>query len=140
MDSDSLSTAVQSAKEKDLRPLAEESAEALNLDPRQIVEMESYLQAAWFFGIRTGHAVMIETKMGESDAGPVILGMQDGFQELMERCAEALNTTVGATIQAWNYLGEAWVAGAKFWEVEMTARLLEDRLGSFDEDLRELEG
>jgi hypothetical protein len=136
--SDSLATAVESAKEQDLKPLAEESAEALELDSRQTAEMENYLHAAWFFGIRTGHTVMVETKMGQSDPTPVILGMQDEFQELMERCAEALNTTVVATIQAWDYLGRAWIAGAKFWEVEIAARLIEAQAGGFDDPLRKL--
>jgi hypothetical protein len=135
---DSLSTAVESAKEQDLKPLAEESAEALELDSRQLAEMENYLHAAWFFGIRTGHTVMVETKMGQSDPTPVILGMQDEFQELMERCGEALNTTVVATIQAWDYLGRAWIAGAKFWEVEIAARLIEAQAGGFDDPLRKL--
>jgi hypothetical protein len=136
---DSLSTAVETAKEQDLKPLAEESAEALELDSRELVEMENYLHAAWFFGIRTGHTVMVETKMGQSDPTPVILGMQDEFQDLMERCAEALNTSVGTTLQAWNFLGRAWIAGAKFWEVEIAARLIESRAGGFDEPLRRLE-
>jgi acyl-homoserine lactone acylase PvdQ len=138
--SDSLSTAVQSAKEQDLKPLAEESAEALGLDSRQLAEMESYLHDAWFFGIRTGHTVMVETKMGQSDPIPVILGMQDEFQELMERCAEALDTTIGTTIQAWNYLGRAWIAGARFWEVEIAARLIETRAGGLDSALRQFGG
>lgn len=135
---DSFATAVHSAKEQDLKPLAEESAEGLEFDGHQIAAMEKYLHHAWFFGIRTGRSVMVETKMGQSDPMPVILGMHDEFQELMEQCAEALNTTVGATIQAWNYLGQAWIAGAKFWEVEIAARLIEDRLGGFDQDLGEI--
>ena len=65
--------------------------------------------------------------------------MQDEFQDLMERCAEALNTTVGATLQAWNYLGRAWIAGARFWEVEIAARLIESQAGGFEEELRSLE-
>lgn len=132
----SLSTAVESAKEQALRPLAEECAEALDLDSRQLAEIENYLHDAWFFGVRTGHAVMVETKMGQTDAKPVILGMQDEFQEMMERLGEALNTTVGATIQAWDYLGRAWIAGARFWEVEIAARLIEHQAGGFEEVLR----
>jgi acyl-homoserine lactone acylase PvdQ len=138
--SDSLSTAVESAKERDLKPLAEESAQILDFDDEQAAAMESYLHEAWFFGVRTGHVVMVETKMGRTDPQPVILGMQDEFQEIMERLAEALNTTVGATIQAWNYLGRAWIAGARFWEVEIAARLIEAHGGGFDEALRRLEG
>ena len=134
-----MSIAVESAKEQDLNPLAEESAEALELDSRQIATMETCLHDAWFFGIRTGHTVMVETRMGETDPTPVILGMQDEFQELMERCAEALDTTIVTTIQAWSYLGKAWIAGARFWEVEIAARLIEARTGDFDEALRQLD-
>jgi hypothetical protein len=136
---DGLSAAVESAKEHDLKPLAEESAETLDLNEEQLETMEAYLHDAWFFGIRTGHAVMVETKMGQTDPKPVILGKQAEFQELMERLGEALDTTVGATIAAWNYLGRAWIAGARFWEIEISARLIERRAGGFDEVLRRLE-
>ena len=136
---DSLPTAVLTAQEQDLKPLAEESAELLELDSRQVAEMEAHLHDAWFFGIRTGHKVMVETKMGQTDPTPVIAAMQDEFQELMERLGDALNTTVGTTIQAWNYLGRAWIAGARFWEVEIAARLIERQAGGFDEALRRLE-
>ncbi|HKH63863.1 MAG TPA: hypothetical protein VKA35_00205 [Solirubrobacterales bacterium] len=136
--SNSLSAAVQSAKEQDLKPLAEESAETLELDEQQLAEMEQYLQDAWFFGIRTGHAVMLETRMGQADATPVLHSMQDEFQDLMERLAEDLNTTVGTTLAAWDYLGQAWIAGTKFWEVEIAARLIESQSGSFGESLRRL--
>jgi hypothetical protein len=136
--SDNLSIAVESAKEQALRPLAEECAKALELDSRQLAEVENYLHDAWFFGIRTGHAVMVETKMGQADPKPVILGMQDEFQDLMEGLGEALNTTVGATIQVWDYLGRAWIAGARFWEVEIAARLIEHQAGGFEEALKEM--
>jgi len=66
--------------------------------------------------------------------------MQSEFQELMECCAEALNTTVSVTIQVWDYLGRAWVAGAKFWEVEIAARLIESQTGGFEDVLRRFEG
>lgn len=137
--SDSLSMAVESAKEEALRPLAKECAEALELDGRQLAEVENYLHEAWFFGVRTGHAVMVETKMGQTDPKPVIVSMQDEFQDLMERLGEALNTTVGATIQAWDYLGRTWIAGARFWEIEIAARLIEHQAGGFEEVLRRLE-
>jgi hypothetical protein len=137
--SNSLSTAVESAKEQDLDPLVEESAETLGLDEEQLEVMEAYLHAAWFFGIRTGHLVMVKTKMGQTDPKPVILTMQDEFQEMMERLGSALDTTVGTTIAAWNYLGQAWVSGARFWEVEISARLIEARGGGFEEAWRKLE-
>lgn len=136
---DSLPTAVVTAKEQDLKPLLEESSQALELDSRQAVALETYLHRAWFFGVKTGHKVMIETKMGQTDPTPTVLSMQGEFQELMERCADALNLTVGATLEAWSYLGRAWIAGSRFWEVEIAARLIEERLGGFDEALRKLE-
>ncbi len=138
--SDNTSTAVESAKEQDLKPLVMESSKVLELDGRQSTEMESYLHRAWFFGVRTGHQVMVETKMGQTDPRPVILEMQDEFHELMEGLAKALDTTVGATIQAWDYLGQAWIAGARFWEVEIAARLIEAQSQDFDEALRQLGG
>jgi hypothetical protein len=137
---ESLATAVESAKEQALKPLAAECAEALELDGRQLAEIEIYLHDAWFFGIRTGHAVMVETRMGQTDPKPVILGMQDEFQEMMEGLGEVLDTTVGTTIRAWDYLGRAWIAGAKFWEVEIAARLIETHLGGFDDMRALLEG
>lgn len=137
---DSLSAAVHSAREHDLKPLAEESAEALDLDGRQLAVLELYLHDSWFFGIRTGHAVMVETKMGQSDPDLVILGMQDEFQDLMESLAADLNATVGTTLRAWNYLGQAWIAGARFWEVEIAARMIESSTGGFDEALKRFEG
>jgi hypothetical protein len=137
----SLPTAVFTAQERDLKPLAEESAEALQLDGRQLAAMESFLHDAWFFGVRTGHRVMVETKMGrEGDPLEVVVGMQGEFQDLMEGLGEALNTTVSATIGAWSYLGQAWIAGAKFWEVEIAARLIEREDGDFDQILPWLEG
>lgn len=137
--SSSLSAAVQSAQEQDLKPLAEEIVENLGLDSRQQTEMKSYLHDAWFFGVRTGHVVMVKTKMGQTDPRPVIGEMQGEFQDLMERLAEDLDTSVSTTIQAWNYLGRAWIAGARFWEVEIAARLIESRAGGFEEALRRLE-
>lgn len=136
---DSLSAAVQSAKEQDLRPLAEESAEMLDLGEQQLAELEVYLHDAWFFGIRTGHAVMVETKMGQRDPGPVVHAMQEEFQDLMERLADDLNATVGTTLAAWNYLGQAWIAGTRFWEVEIAARLIEADSEELDEALKRLD-
>lgn len=138
---DSLPMAVFTAQERDLKPLAQESAEVLGLDDRQAAAMQSFLRDAWFFGIRTVHRIMVETKMGqEGDPMDVIADMQGELRDLMERLGEALETTVSSTIAAWDYLGQAWIAGSKFWEVEIAARLIEVRAGGFEEALRRLEG
>lgn len=138
---DSLPTAVLTAQERDLKPLTEESTEALGLDSRQARVMLSFLRDAWFFGIRTGHEIMIETRLRqEGDPLDVIAEMQPEFQDLMEQLGDELGSTVGTTIAAWGYLGRAWIAGTKFWEVEITARLIEVQAGGFEEALRRLEG
>lgn len=138
---DSLPTAVSAAQDRDLRPIAEASAEALELDPRQRRVMDSFLNEAWFFGVRTGHRVMTETKMGqEGDPREVVTGLQGEFQNLMERLGEALDITVNGTVAAWSYLGQAWIAGAEFWEIEIAARSIEAKGGGFEEALRRLEG
>lgn len=136
---DSLPTAVIAAQDRDLRPLAEASAEALELDARQQTVMASFLHEAWFFGVRTGHRAMVETKMAEEgDPHEVVSGLQDEFRGLMERLGDALDTTVAGTITAWSYLGQAWIAGADFWEIEIAARLIEARAGGLEEALRRL--
>jgi hypothetical protein len=136
---DSLETAVLTAKEQDLRPLAEESSEKLGLDICQTEQMEGFLHDAWFFGIRSGHAVMIEGKMGTEDASAAMPPIEEGFQELMEGMADSLNLTVSKTIGAWKYLSQAWIAGARFWEVEIAARLIEMSSENIDEAMKWLE-
>lgn len=101
--------------------------------------MESFLHEAWFFGVRTGHRVIAETKTGgEDDPLEVVSSLQGEFQDLMERLGEALDVTVSGTVTAWSYLGQAWIAGAEFWEVEIAARLIEAKAGGFEEALRRL--
>jgi hypothetical protein len=136
---DCLPTAVLTAKERDLQPMLEESAELLELDGRQIAEMEIHLRQAWFFGVKTGHRVIAERAVGEADPMASVLSLQDEFRELMEGCADALNLTVAATLAAWNYLRQAWLAGAEFWEVEIAARLIEWQAGGFESVLGRLD-
>jgi hypothetical protein len=131
--------ALLTAREEDVKPLAVQSAETLGLDGRQAATMDASLQEAWFCGVRMGHNVMLQAESGSADAKAAILAMQDEFQDLMERTAEALEATVATTIAAWDYLGRAWIAGAKFWKVEIAARLIESETGGFDEFLRRLE-
>jgi hypothetical protein len=137
---DSLPSAVFAAQDRDLRPIAEASAEALELNTRQRTVMDSFLHKAWFFGVRTGHKVMAETKMGQAgDPLEVVTRLQGEFRGLMERLGDDLDTTVSGTVTAWSYLGQAWIAGANFWEVELAARRIEEKAGSFEEALRRLE-
>jgi len=136
---DNLPTAVLTAKEQDLKPLGEEALEVLELDRRQATALNDHLHEAWFAGVRMGHKALLEAKLEGADPTAAVFSMQDEFQDLMERLAETLNTTVGATIAAWDYLGRAWIAGARFWEIEFAARLIESQTGGLEEVLRRLQ-
>src|SRR5258708_21939903 len=50
--------ALLAAKERDLKPLLEESADVLDLDYDQTMAMEDFLNLAWLSGTRSGHAQM----------------------------------------------------------------------------------
>ena len=134
-----MATAFESAKEQDLKLLVEECSRELELHPGQVTTIWSYLEEAWFFGVRAGHAVMVEAKPGQPDPDPVALEMREEFQDLMEGLADDLGATVGVTICAWDYLGRAWIDGARFWSVEITARQIEASAVGLDEALRHLQ-
>lgn len=116
-----------SAKERDLKPLLEESAEALDLDYSQLVEMERYLDEAWFFGSRSGHAQMqARVEARRFDIPPVrVKEIEVEFKALMEASADSLNLTTMMTVCMWSILSQAWVAGTKACEAELIALLIE---------------
>lgn len=114
------------AKERDLSPLFEESAEALDLDSDQAVQMEAFLDEAWFGGTYTGHAQVLgwAKKRGTEVPPPDMPLIESEFKGLMEASAEALNLSVIATIHAWGILGRAWVAGVHSCRNELMAHLV----------------
>lgn len=117
------------AKERDLSPLVQESAESLELDPGQVAQVETFLNEAWFSGTRTGHAQMaVRARERKAHVKPVGLGqIEADFQALMEESADTLNLTIDHTIDLWDFLGRAWIAGTRSCEAEIIARLLEAR-------------
>lgn len=117
------------AKERDLNPLVQESAECLRLDADQAAQVETFLNEAWFSGTRTGHAQMVvRTIERKADISPVGLEeIKADFQTLMEESADTLNLTVHDTIDFWNYLGRAWIAGTRTCEAEIMGRFLASR-------------
>ena len=114
------------AKERDLTPLFEESAESLGLDSRQAGKMEAFLDEAWFGGTYAGHAQVVgwAEKRGAEVPPPDMASIEAEFKTLMEASAEALNLTVIATIHAWGILGRAWVAGVHSCRKELMAHLM----------------
>jgi hypothetical protein len=130
------------AKERDLKPLLEESSEVLELDFEQTEAMADFLTLAWFSGTRSGRDQM---KARATEADPDIRAvavshLEADFKGLMDQSADALNLTVPHTIKMWNYLHEAWMAGNRTCEAEMMALYIETQSDVGEEAREWLEG
>jgi hypothetical protein len=129
------------AKERDLRPLLEESSEILDLDYGQTEAMEDFLNLAWFSGTRSGRDQM-NARATESDPdieAVAVAHLKSDFKGLMDQSADTLNLTVPRTINMWNYLHDAWMAGNRTCEAEMMALYLETQTDVGEEARRWLE-
>jgi hypothetical protein len=130
------------AKERDLKPLLEESSEILDLDYSQAEAMEDFLNLAWFSGTRSGRDQM-NARATQSDPNleaVAITNLKSEFKGLMDESANTLNLTIGRTIEMWNYLHEAWMAGNRTCEAEMMALYLETQSDVGEEALKWLKG
>jgi hypothetical protein len=116
-----------SAKERDLKPLLEECCEDLELDYEQAIEMERFLDEAWFFGSRNGHAQMrARVAARDFQLAPIrVEEIEVEFRALMEASADVLNLSVNLTMTLWGMLGRAWSAGTQTCEAELMALLIE---------------
>jgi hypothetical protein len=130
------------AKERDLKPLLEESSEILDLDYEQTETMEDFLNLAWFAGTRSGRDQMeARATQKEPDVKAVAIGrLEADFKVLMENSADMLNLTVPLTISMWGYLHEAWMAGNRTCEAELMALYIELKSDVGEEALQWLEG
>jgi len=130
------------AKERDLRPLREESAATLELSGDQEEAMADFLNLAWFSGTRSGHAQMqARATEREPDIGAVaIKRLESEFKVLMDESADTLNLTVPRTIDMWNYLHQAWMAGNRTCEAELMGLFVEMKTDVAAEALEWLEG
>jgi hypothetical protein len=115
------------AKERDLKPLLEESAEILELDHGQTEAMEDFLTLAWFSGTRSGRDRMNAraTQPNPDVEAVAVSHLKSDFKGLMDQSADMLNLTIPRTINMWNYLHDAWMAGNRTCEAEMMALYLE---------------
>lgn len=124
------------AEKQALEPLLRESTEALSLDEEQAVDMEGFLAQAWIAGALAGHANMT-AKVLES---PLDLGdFEARIKPLVEESADTLNLTFNQTLDMWDYLSQAMVAGVKSCEAELMAMLIEQKHDIGEEALRWLE-
>ena len=115
------------AKERDLKPLLEESSELLQLDHEQTEAMQDFLSLAWFSGTRSGRDQMNARATEPEPDVEAVAGshLESDFKGLMDQSANTLNLTVPHTINMWNYLHAAWMAGNRTCEAEMMALYLE---------------
>lgn len=140
-DSEDLGDDLLAAKERDLKPLLEESAEVLGLDFDQTEAMEDFLDLAWLSGTRSGRDQMEAraTQQRPNVEAVAVARLESEFKALMERSADALNLTVARTIGMWNYLHEAWMAGNRTCEAEIVALCIETQSDVGQEALKWLE-
>jgi hypothetical protein len=140
-DSEDMGRDLLAAKERDLRPLLEESVERLELDCQQTEAMEDFLTLAWIAGTRSGRDQM-NARATEADPdleAVAVSHLESDFKGLMDQSAETLNLTVPRTIDMWNYLHAAWMAGNRTCETEMMAMYLERTSDVGEEALKWLE-
>jgi hypothetical protein len=126
-DGEELESDLLAARERDLKPLLEESTESLGLEGEQIEAMEDFLDLAWCSGTRTGRE-QVEAKMTRQKTGGdqiPVARLEKEFKAMMDDSAAALNLSVGATVDMWNFLHEAWLAGQRSCETELLAMFIE---------------
>lgn len=112
------------AERRVIEPLLKESAESLDLNDEQILEMDAFLAQAWVAGALAGHANMTSKVLDH----PLELDdFEARVKPLVEESADTLNLTVTETIRMWDYLSQAMVAGVKSSETELTAMLIEQK-------------
>jgi hypothetical protein len=129
------------AKERDLKPLLEESSEVLELDYDQTEAMEDFLTLAWFAGTRAGREQMNAraTEANPDIEAVAVAHLETEFKGLMDQSADILNLTVPRTVSMWNYLHTAWMAGNQTCETEMMALYMELKSDVGEEALEWLE-
>lgn len=130
------------AKERDLKPLLDESSEILDLDYDQTEAMEDFLNLAWFSGTRSGRDQMQAraTEPNPDVQAVAVSHLESDFKGLMDQSADTLNLTVPRTISMWNYLHDAWMAGNRTCEAELMALYIELKSDVGEEALKWLEG
>jgi hypothetical protein len=129
------------AKERDLKPLREQSDHALQLDYEQTEAMEDFLDLAWCAGLRAGKAQM-EARANERNPdipAVAIKYFEADFKELMEDSADTLNLSLPSTIGMWGFLHQAWMAGNSTCEAELMGLFMEIRSDVAEEARKWLE-
>lgn len=133
-----------SAKERDLKPLLEKCIEELELDYQQTIDIERFLDEAWFVGSRNGHAQMrARVAARDFQIAPIrVEELEVEFKAVMEASADVLNLSLNGTMTMWGLLGRAWIHGTQSCEAELSALMIvrtTDVAGEAQEWLEEID-
>jgi hypothetical protein len=133
---------LRAAKERDLKPLREESEELFEHDTPKTEAMESFLSLAWLSGLRAGQARM-NARVAQSEPDDVraiaVKHFEADFKELMQQSADEFNLSLPSTIGMWGLLHQAWMAGNRTCEAELMGLYLEMKTDVAAEALEWLE-
>jgi hypothetical protein len=125
------------AERRTIEPLLLQSAEDLDLDEEQVLDMDTFLTQAWIAGAIAGHANMTSKVLDH----PLELDdFEARVKPLVEDSADTLNLTINQTFRMWDYLSQAMIAGVKTSETELAALLIEEKHDISGEALSWLEG
>lgn len=139
-----------SARERDLKPLLEESRSEFELGRERGRMLESSLESAWLAGTRSGQAKLLNEALRhreeDPDADPQpplpparMEDVEAEFKAMMEASAKQLDLSPARTVALWDLLSRAWAAGVRTYESELMASLLERRSDLVEEAQRWLE-
>ncbi len=127
-----------SAGKRDLQPLLREAAGTLHLGEDDALTVGTYMTQTWMRGARSGHAEIL-AKADPDRSGPDMAEIERDFRELMEESADALNLSVPKTVNMWDFLARAWIAGINSSRTETLAMALEMNSDIAEEALSWLE-
>lgn len=129
---------ILAAKERDVEPLLEESAEVLELDYLQQDRFEAFLDLAWVAGASISHA---HFRAEATDHAPEDCAIPEDAPKpdlgaLIRESADSLNLTLFETMYMWGFLQRALVAGIHALDDQVTAALIVGRSKVDEEALR----
>jgi len=113
-----------SAGKRDLGPLVREAAGQLGLAEEEALTVGTYMTQTWMRGAQSGHEELL-SRSDPGYTGPDMKAIEADFRTVMEESADELNLTVPQTIDMWEFLCRAWIAGANSSRTETLAMALE---------------
>jgi hypothetical protein len=113
-----------SAGKRDLESLLNEAADELRLEAEQAQTVGAFMSQIWISGARSGHEQVLARVDPDRDE-PDIAGIEADFRQVMEESADALNLTLLETMDMWDFLCRAWIAGVNSSRTETIALAIE---------------